>query len=415
MKFNRAWVFRHCVSDRGAARGGVAAHVRIAVFQVVTIACWIATLEACSKSDHETADAGLGIVTGGGAASSAGGSAPGACLAGTAPDEAGRCTRAESAGGSGGTSPAPPTTFLTTRGRALYYDDQPFRVIGINAFGMAGCETGRAYSDAQMDAFFGSLRPRALTRAWAFEAQGITGVERMVRWAEAHSQLLVLSLADGAGFCNESDGRTGGEGTRKAESWYVDGYKARYLPWLEKVVTRFKDSPAIGMWELINEPSGTTDQIMRAFLDDAAAHVKAIDPNHLVMSGSQAEYVRGTSDFAYVHAGPDIDVASLHEYDYDDSGSRTIVTPHLRPALSAMAKLDKPLLISEVGIDGGMTSDCTDLNTRRDAFKEKLDAYLSREGVVGMMIWSWVPKARSGCFYEAGPDDPIMDLLRTYE
>ena len=279
---------------------------------------------------------------------------------------------------------------------------------------MAGCETGRAYSDAQMDTFFGSLRPLGLTRAWAFEAQGINGVARMVHWAETHSQLLVLSLADGPGFCNESDGRVGGEGSGKSEAWYAGGYKTRYLPWLQTVVTRFKNSSAIGMWELMNEPGGASNETIRAFLDDAAAHVKAIDSVHLVLSGSQAEYVRGTTDFAYAHAGPNIDVASLHEYDYDANGSHTIVSPHLQPILNALKSLDKPLIISEVGIDAGSDSDCTNFDTRRAAFKQKLDAYLGRDGVVGMTVWAWVPAERPGCSNEASSDDPVMGLLKSY-
>ncbi|HKU42504.1 MAG TPA: cellulase family glycosylhydrolase [Polyangiales bacterium] len=304
---------------------------------------------------------------------------------------------------------------MTRRGRELYYDDKPYKSVGINAFGMAGCETGRAYTQTQMDSYFSSLRPRALTRAWAFQAQGIAGVERMVRSAEAHSQFLILSLADGRGYCAEEDGRVADEGSGKRASWYADGYKARYLPWLEMVVTRFKDSPAIALWELVNEPGGdgTTDQAMRRFFDAAAARIKAIDKNHLVMSGSQAEYVAGTGDFAFVHAGPDIDAASLHEYDYDDSNGR-IVSQHLRPVLNAMKSLDKPLLITEVGIRAAASGDCRDYSARRNAFKQKFDAYMPQDGVAAVLVWSWVPRQRSGCVYEVSNNDPLMELLSSY-
>jgi mannan endo-1,4-beta-mannosidase len=85
------------------------------------------------------------------------------------------------------------------------------------------------------------------------------------------------------------------------------------------VAERYKRSNAIGMWELINEPCapGVTDEMMRAFFDEAAEHLKSIDPIHLVESGAQAAYADGTTDYALVHGGPDIDVASVHEYDYD--------------------------------------------------------------------------------------------------
>ena len=313
----------------------------------------------------------------------------------------------------------PPSTLdanglLTRRGRQLYYNGQPYKSVGVNAFGLAGCETGSAYSDAQMDAFFGSLRPQGLTRAWAFQAQGIAGVDRLVHWAEVHNQLLILSFTDGRGYCAEADGRAGGEGSGKNESWYTSGYKQKYLPWLATVVDRFKNSKAIGMWELINEPGEATDAEMRAFFDDAAAHVKAIDKAHLVLSGSQAEYVRGTSDYAYVHGGPNIDVASLHEYDYDYNNGHTIVSPHLKPTLDAMRSIDKPLIVGETGISAGRDSGCASLNTRRDALRQKFDAYLAQDGVVGVVVWSWVPVERSGCSYEMSVNDPTMTMMKTY-
>jgi mannan endo-1,4-beta-mannosidase len=304
--------------------------------------------------------------------------------------------------------------WLTRRGRQLWFGGKPYVAIGFNAFGMAGCETGRPYTDAQMDVFFASLRPYGLTRAWAFEAQGIAGVEQMVHWAERHSQLLILSLADGRGNCAEADGRAGGEGSGKTSDWYKSGYKQRYLPWLESVVGRFRNSPAIGMWELINEPGDTDDPTMRAFFDDAAAHVKAVDPRHLVLSGSQAQYVRGTSDYAYVHAGPDIDVASLHEYDYDYANSRTIMSPQLGPALDAMRTLDKPLIVGETGIQAGTDPNCTSYAARSEAVKQKLDTYLRQDGVVGVEVWSWVPKERTGCALESFFLDPMMAMIRSY-
>ena len=317
-------------------------------------------------------------------------------------------------GCSDASAPAEAHPLLTRQGRELYYDGEPYQAVGVNAMGLAGCETGRPYTDEQVDAFFGSLSPRSLTRAWAFEAQGMEGIERMVHWAEVHDQLLILTFADGRGYCGESDGRAGGEGSGKIEAWYRDGYKRKYLPWLEAVVRRFKDSKAIGMWELINEPGDTDEQTMRAFFDDAAARVKAIDPRHLVLSGSQAEYVRGTRDYAYVHGGPDIDLASLHEYDYDYQSSRTIVSPHVQPVLEAMRAIDKPLIVSETGIRAGGGSACTSFDVRRDAFQQKFDVYLAQQGVVGVLIWSWVTKERSGCTYESFPTDPLMPMIRAY-
>ncbi len=172
----------------------------------------------------------------------------------------------------------------------------------MNAYGMTGCTADGAYSDSVMDAFFKSLRPRSITRAWAFESQGIEAITRMVKWAEVNNQLLILSLGDSHADCGDYDGVPSGKHS-KGSAWYAGGYKTKYIPWVKKVVSQFKGSKAIGMWEILNEEGagdggGADDQTMRAFLDDAAATIKSIDPNHLVESGSQAEYISGTTDYA---------------------------------------------------------------------------------------------------------------------
>lgn len=128
--------------------------------------------------------------------------------------------------------------------------------------------------------------------------------------AEANGQKLVLTLGDGVSYCNETDGASAGAGSHKTAAWYAGGFRTNYLPWVRTVVTRYRNSPAIAFWEILNEPGGTSDQAMRAFFDETAAAIKAIDPNHLVSSGAQAAYVNGTNDYAYVHGGPNVDIGS---------------------------------------------------------------------------------------------------------
>jgi hypothetical protein len=46
--------------------------------------------------------------------------------------------------------------------------------------------------------------------------------------------------------------------------------------------------------------------------------------------------------------------------------------------------------------------------------KQKFDGYLSKPGVAGVMVWSWVPNQRSGCSLESFPADPLMSLIESY-
>jgi hypothetical protein len=140
--------------------------------------------------------------------------------------------------------------FLTRQGKNLMLDGTVFKFVGVNAFGLTGCRTGTPDTQAVMDAFFASLRPRSITRTWAFKPQGLAGVRRVVATADSHNQKLVLALADGANFCDD----TGHDAT-----FYKSGFRGAYFDWIRQVVPLFKDSPAVGIWEIMNEPgNGST-------------------------------------------------------------------------------------------------------------------------------------------------------------
>lgn len=309
---------------------------------------------------------------------------------------------------------APPSGFLYRQGKTLMWNGQEYKFTGFNHYGFSGCE-GVTYSDADIDAYFSSLQPYSITRTWAFEYWGFERLDAVIQSAEAHNQFVILTLADGRGHCNETDGRPGGDGSGKVAAWYEGGYRTKYIPWIQTVVARYKDSPAVGMWELINEPgtTGVSDQEMKAFFDEAAAAIKAIDPNHLVSSGAQAQYVSGTSDYAYVHSGPNIDVGTLHEYDYDYQGSNTIISPHLDPTLSAMNSINKPLVVGETGIKAANSNCRTSFATRSNAFRLKFDGYFE-QGAAGVIIWNRSKRNLTSCVFEIGSSDPVIAMTRSY-
>ena len=305
-----------------------------------------------------------------------------------------------------------PEGFVYREGMRLMLDGRPYRPVGFNSFGLTGCATGRPYTQAQMDAYFGGLPPDGLTRTWAFERWGMDAVDMVVETAERHGQRLILVLTgSGLGGGCESDD--------KDAAWYASGYRDRYLPWLRRAVERHKDSPAIAMWEIINEPGhqSTVDATtMKRFLDAAAAEIKAIDPHHLVESGTLAEYTPGTADYAYVHSGPDIDVASLHEYDYDPAHP---LSRHLPKTLSRMYTINKPMIIGEVGIVAGPGCGVS-LEERNRALMEKADGYFL-SGVAGVMLWNYTPTPADDCslsirgtYPATGQPDPLVAAVRTY-
>ncbi|MFP2909738.1 Ig-like domain-containing protein [Pyxidicoccus sp. 3LFB2] len=310
------------------------------------------------------------------------------------------------------TQSAVPSNFLYRQGKQLYLNGAPYQMVGVNAFSLTGC--GAFPNAAQLDAFFAGQRPNSLTRTWAFRPQGLANLEKVVAAAEKYNQKLILTLADGRSYCGEWDGYNGSDGSGKQPSWYSGGYRTNYIPWVRQVVTRFKDSASVGMWELINEPGDADTATIKAFFNDASNTIRAIDPNHLISSGSWAPWAYGgEAGFQSLHDLPNIDVGSLHEYDYDYNNGNTIVSPHFGPAVRAMNALNKPLIIGETGINAADSNCRTNRTTRRDAMRQKFQQYLAG-GAAGVFVWNWGPVNTTACEHTFGPADPINAMIRDF-
>lgn len=106
---------------------------------------------------------------------------------------------------------------------------------------------------------------------------------------------------------------------------------------MEKVVTRYRDSPTIFAWELANEPRCGADGVrnlpvsgnctvdtLTAWVDEMSTFVKSLDPNHLVTWGGEGGFNRESDDWAYNGSDggdfdanlalPNIDFGVFHTY-----------------------------------------------------------------------------------------------------
>lgn len=306
---------------------------------------------------------------------------------------------------------------ITRQGKVLMRNGSPFKFVGFNAFTLTGCgNPNEVPSDAQIDAYFASLRPNSITRIWAFRNLGLTNIGRVINSAAAHGQMVVPVLADGRSGCGETDGAPNGDGSGKNPSWYQSGYLTLFKPWITQIVNQFKTSSAIGYWEIINEPDDAGNiNVLKSFLNDCAATIKAADPGHLVSTGSWAEWAYGSTNanFQLIHSGPNIDIGTLHEYDYDYQNSRTIVSGHYQPCLDAMNALNKVLVIGEMGILANASNCLSTFQVRADAMKQKFDAYM--QGASGALIWNWnLETADVGCNNNVKPSDPLIAVVHDY-
>jgi hypothetical protein len=338
--------------------------------------------------------------------------------------------------------------FVGRKGTLLTYEGAPFRLIGINAPQLATYYPVNGGCGAQIDpaAFFASLPPHTAVGVGFQQDETVNattgardwrGLDRVVQAAEQSPTrpLLVVSLANQGGICDAN--------VWKGSAWYTSGYRTpqndldntprqSYLDYMQSVVARYRDSPAIAMWEPVGEPEASdclpgyvgpqcyghgtcpadAASVLRQFFDTVGERIHAIDPNHLVgdgvLGGTQCGWT-GPGP-ALVDGSPGIDVLTYHDYTAETAPP---VPPALNERLTLASELGKPLVIGEVGMDAGTAPGCASKAERAQEMTAKLSADVS-VGLAGFMLWAYggAPSQLPGCDYYLMDDDPTMTLLR---
>ncbi|MCU1451792.1 MAG: hypothetical protein JWP02_3962 [Acidimicrobiales bacterium] len=341
--------------------------------------------------------------------------------------------------------PAPSSGFVSRNGRQLVLNGAPYKFTGTNAPDLStdyainyGC--GATNSQTDVMNYLSSLRPNSMVRVWAFQSIAYNKntktvdfavLDRVVADAAQTGQKLVLVLSHQWGGCGD---------TFKTESWYSYGYRnivqdgtpqgmatnpLSFYEWTRKIVTRYANSPAVAMWEPVNEPqptvtnggscSTTAANTLRTFFDSVGGLIHSIDSRHLVSSGLQGSGQCGTAGAQYqtLHQSPGIDVGSVHDYYAANVAMPGDQWNGIQVRVNQMAAVNKPLFVGEVGINASDTSaGLPTLNQRRDYFKAKMDAQLGA-GIVGYIPWRWAHTQDTANYYI--PDgDPSLTLLHDY-
>jgi mannan endo-1,4-beta-mannosidase len=168
-------------------------------------------------------------------------------------------------------------------------------------------------------------------------------------------------------------------GLQYHDQFYTDPrIRQDYKNWVSTLANRtnsitgvkYRDDPAILAWELANEPrringtlptSGTcTAQTLVTWATEMSAHIKSVDPNHLVAAGDEGflNWNR-PGDWPYngadgvdheaLTAVPNIDFATYHVY--PDSWGKNVdwVTQWIKDHTTAQATHGKPVVLEEFG------------------------------------------------------------------
>jgi mannan endo-1,4-beta-mannosidase len=345
---------------------------------------------------------------------------------------------------------------MTAVGRTLDLDGVPTKFTGVNAYELAtdwgtnaGC--GGMETPAQMASLFSSLKSNSIVRFWAFQGDLATDntthqidwapIDQVFYLAAQYHVYLIPAIAGQSGSC---DG-----GHWQDPSWYLGGYKnvfntatnsdgtgrtpLSYWTYMQDLVNRYKNSPALGMWEPLVEPEASTcaaafeptnceghqtcpDEsaaatALLAFFNIVGGEIHTLDPSHLVEAGFLGTGQCGTvyRDYQRVGASPGIDVLSVHDYNspapmdgdqWNGLGER----------FSQAAALDKPIITGEVGILAGNARGCVSLAQRTADIEAKMSAQFAA-GSSAFVVWDWVLDPLGPCSYNTGPGDPLMGIF----
>ena len=170
---------------------------------------------------------------------------------------------------------------ITASGQNLVVGGVPTKFTGVNAYEIAtswgtnaGC--GGIGAPAQIAALFSSLAPDSIVRFWAFQGTMATDVNTgQIDWAPIdevfylaaqYHVYLLPAVTDQGGTCDGDHWQD--------PSWYAGGYRdvfnaatgfygagldpLSYWSYMQELVNRYKNSPALGMWEPISEPEAST-------------------------------------------------------------------------------------------------------------------------------------------------------------
>jgi mannan endo-1,4-beta-mannosidase len=296
-----------------------------------------------------------------------------------------------------------------------------------------------------LDGFFSSLHPGSVVEVAAMQALAFnnktthaidfTAIDRVVQAAESRGIKLWMGLSDQQGTCDD--------GHWKDQAWYDGGYRRAYnddgrnlsrlsyWDYIHLIVPRYKDSPAIGAWVPMGEPEASNCDVgysgsgcyghdtcpsgaaasLRSFFDTVGAEIKAMDPNHLVASGTLSRLPCGLSGDGYLQviSSPYVDIASYHDY----GNAAIALPPDLDGAISDAQRANKAFAMDEGGIYAQGTG-CGTTAQRSDEFKAKMDAQFSA-GSSGFMAWNWEPLPYGTCSDAILPGDLYLALLWSYD
>ncbi|KAF8323771.1 glycoside hydrolase [Clavulina sp. PMI_390] len=313
--------------------------------------------------------------------------------------------------GSSSTSLGAPAGFVQARGQEFVLDGKPFYFAGANSYWISFIANLSDVSKTMDEAKAAGLH---VIRTWGFNDKNVTydpnglpeyggegagptdivyqwfangtstintdvttglgRFDKVVELAEKKGLKLIVALTNNWADYGGMDVYTVNLGGTYHDDFYtkpaiINAYK-RYV---KAVVSRYKSSPAIFAWELMNEPrceattgrnlprsANCTSATLTHWIKDLSSYIKTIDPHHMVTVGDEGQFTTaGATDNFYNGSDgvdfntniqiPTVDFETFHLY--PDWWSKTVAwgTQYVIDHATSMRKYNKPVIMEEYG------------------------------------------------------------------
>lgn len=230
-----------------------------------------------------------------------------------------------------------------------------------------------------------------------------------------------------------------------------DGARRLYKEFLRHLLTRentitgveYRDEPAILMWDLGNEvhaEDASAADDLQGWIEEMAAFVKELDPNHLLTPGHLGYHDRQNGaesglDFVENHEPEHVDVCSFRVYNQNvgyqshqepvdewEAANRERVLPWIEDHVTAAHELvGKPAFVEEFGWKVDRTAENLERRERirRRIYRGWYERFAELD-VAGAMMWGFVTdehRENWNTFFELGypKDEETLALIEEYD
>ena len=332
----------------------------------------------------------------------------------------------------------PAAGFVTARGTGFILDGKPFRVAGVNNHYLtfsSDAEVTRVLDDAvamganvvrtfiqpvigsadgavpsiwntgstaeasnlgTRGAHVLSFDPVARRMVVNDGPNGLGRLDFVLAEARRRNLRVIVALLDFWGYTGGAQQMSAWYGSRDKYTFFAQDPRTRqdYKDWARHVLTRmnirtgvaYSEDPTVFAWELMNEPDIHPAPLLRDWLTEMSAHVKALAPRHLVSTG-HANMTAPMTDIEI----PTVDFGTWHGYASYAKITHAAFDDLVGRSCGVARRAGKPVLLEEFGVprsDPGQV----------EAYRTWLGTIRADPDCAGWVVWRLVSQQDSGRF-----------------